>query len=309
MIYQSTIAKAITLTGVGLHSGRNIRMQLRPAEAGNGIVFHRSQGERTVSIEAISANVVDTRLATVIGKSGLTVSTVEHLMAALCALGIDNLNIDIDGPEVPIMDGSAHYFVKAIRKAGLRSLLRSRKFLAIRKPLTVIDGEKRVTVIPSRFFRITADIAFDHPAIGLQHRSVKVTPDFFRRELAAARTFGFLKEVEYLKANGLAQGGSLENAVVIGDEGILNPEGLRFHDEFVRHKILDAIGDFSLSGFPILGHFKTFKSGHDINHQMIEKILATPDAWRLVEFTEKDLQEALLTAPPALAAGFALSEA
>jgi len=309
MIYQCTIANPMTITGIGLHSGQAITMHLRPSEAGNGIVFHRSAGERTVSIEAISANVVDTRLATVIGKSGLTVSTVEHLMAALCALGIDNLNIDIDGPEVPVMDGSANFFVEALQNAGLRSLPRSRKFLAVRKPVTVIAGEKRVTVIPSRFFRVTADIAFDHPAIGLQHRSAKITKEFFRRELAPARTFGFLKEVEYLKANGLARGGSLDNAVVIGDEGVLNPEGLRFHDEFVRHKILDAIGDFSLAGYPILGHFKTFKSGHDINHQMVEKILASPDCWKLVEFTEKDLQEALLAAPPTLAAGLALSEA
>jgi len=309
MIYQCTIAGSTTIRGIGLHSGKMISMTLRPAEAGTGIIFHRSEGERTVSIEAVSANVVDTRLATVLGKSGLTVSTVEHLLAALCALGIDNLHIDIDGPEVPVMDGSAGHFVEAIQQVGIRSLQRSRKFLAIRKPITVIDGEKRVSVIPSRFFRITSDISFDHPAIGFQHRSVKVTKEFFRRELAPARTFGFLKEVEYLKANGLARGGSLDNAVVIGDEGILNPEGLRFQDEFVRHKILDSIGDFSLAGHPILGHFKTFKSGHDINHQMIEKILAATDCWKLVEFTEKDLQEALLSAPPTLATGFALSKA
>ncbi|MEJ2200182.1 MAG: UDP-3-O-acyl-N-acetylglucosamine deacetylase, partial [Desulfuromonadaceae bacterium] len=303
MIYQCTCAQPTTISGIGLHSGQMINMTLRPAEAGTGIVFHRTEGERTVSIEAISANVVDTRLATVLGKSGLTVSTVEHLLAALCAYGIDNLHIDIDGPEVPIMDGSARGFVKVLQQVGLRSLPRSRKFLAIRKPVSVIDGEKRVSVIPSRFFRVTADIAFDHPAIGLQHRSVKVNKELFQRDLAPARTFGFLKEVEYLKANGLARGGSLENAVVIGDEGVLNPEGLRFQDEFVRHKILDAIGDFSLAGYPVLGHFKTYKSGHDINHQIIEKILHSPGCWRLVEFTEKDLQEALLAAPAALASG------
>jgi UDP-3-O-[3-hydroxymyristoyl] N-acetylglucosamine deacetylase len=309
MIYQCTIASSATISGIGLHSGKMINMTLRPAEAGVGIIFHRTEGERTVSIEAISANVIDTRLATVIGKSGLTVSTVEHLMAALCAHGIDNLHIDIDGPEVPVMDGSARRFVEALQRVGIRTLPRSRKFLAVRKPMTVIDGEKRVSVIPSRFFRVTADIAFDHPAIGLQHRSVKMSKELFQRELAPARTFGFLEEVEYLKANGLALGGSLENAVVIGEEGVLNPEGLRFNDEFVRHKILDSIGDFSLAGYPILGHFKTFKSGHDINHQMIDKILASPDCWKLVEFTEKDLQEALLAAPPALASGLALSEA
>ncbi len=309
MIYQCTIASAVEISGIGLHSGKTINMKLRPAEAGTGIIFHRTEGERTVSIEAVSANVVDTRLATVLGKSGLTVSTVEHLLGALSAFGVDNLHIDIDGPEVPVMDGSATAFVKALQKAGLHSLKRSRKFLAIRKPITVIDGEKRVSLIPSRFFRITADIAFDHPSIGLQSKTVKVTREFFQRELASARTFGFLKEVEYLQANGLALGGSLDNAVVIGDEGVLNPGGLRFHDEFVRHKILDSIGDFSLAGSPILGHFKTFKSGHDINHQMVEKILASPDCWKMVEFSEKALQEALLSAPPALAGNLAFSEA
>lgn len=293
MIFQRSINQTVMISGVGLHSGQRINMTLRPAEAGTGIVFHRREGERTVSIEALSANVVDTRLATVIGKGGLSVSTVEHLMAAITAFGIDNLHIDIDGPEVPILDGSALPYVALMRQAGLRRLPRSRKYLAIRKPLTVIDGEKRVTMIPSRFFRLTADIAFDHPCIARQRRTVKLTPELFCRDLAPARTFGFLREVEYLKANGLARGGSLENAVVIGDERILNPEGLRFPDEFVRHKILDAIGDFSLAGFPILGHVKSFKGGHDINHQMVEQLLASPESWKLIEFNDRDLEEAL----------------
>jgi UDP-3-O-[3-hydroxymyristoyl] N-acetylglucosamine deacetylase len=266
---------------------------LRPAEAGTGIVFHRSEGERTVSIEAKSANVIDTRLATVIGKNGLSVSTIEHLMAALAAFDVDNLNIDIDGPEVPIFDGSAAQIVALLKQAGIRSLARSRKYLAIRKPISVIEGEKRVTLIPSRFFRVSADIAFDHPCIGQQHRSVKINAETFARDLAPARTFGFLHEVEYLKANGLARGGSLENAVVIGADRILNTEGLRFPDEFVRHKILDAIGDLNLLGFPLLGHVKTFKGGHEVNHQIVEKILATPEAWKLVEFSDRDLEEAL----------------
>ncbi|BCR04178.1 UDP-3-O-acyl-N-acetylglucosamine deacetylase [Desulfuromonas versatilis] len=309
MIYQCTIAHPVLISGIGLHSGRRINMNLRPADAGTGIVFHRTEGDRTVSIEAISANVVDTRLATVIGKSGLTVSTIEHLMATLTGFGIDNLHIDIDGPEVPVMDGSAAPFVQMIEEAGVRSLPRSRKFLAVRKPMTVIDGEKRVTLIPSRFFRITFDIAFDHACIGLQHRSIKFSPELFRRDIAPARTFGFYKEVEYLKANGLARGGSLENAVVIGEDRILNPEGLRFSDEFVRHKILDSIGDFSLVGYPILGHFKAFKAGHDINHKMVEQILASPDCWKLVEFTEADLKEALRGGVPLIGSELALSEA
>ena len=301
MIFQCTIHQTVMISGVGLHSGQRINMTLRPAEAGTGIVFHRTEGERTVSIEALSTNVIDTRLATVIGKSGLSVSTIEHLMAALTAFGIDNLHIDIDGPEVPILDGSALPYVALLEQAGLRSLPRSRKYLAVRKPMTVIDGEKRATMIPSRFFRLTADIAFDHPCIAQQHRSVKLSTELFCRDLAPARTFGFLREVEFLKANGLARGGSLENAVVIGEERILNPEGLRFSDEFVRHKILDAIGDFSLAGFPILGHIKTFKGGHDINHQMVEQLLAAPEAWRFVEFSDRDLEEALHAGVPVFA--------
>ena len=301
MIFQCTINQSVMLSGVGLHSGQRITMTLRPAEAGTGIVFHRTEGERTVSIEAISANVVDTRLATVIGKGGLSVSTIEHLMAALAAFGIDNLHIDIDGPEVPILDGSALPYVSLLEQAGLRSLPRSRKYLAVRKPVTVIDCEKRVTMIPSRFFRLTADIAFDHPCVAQQRRTVKLSPEIFCRDLAPARTFGFLREVEYLKANGLARGGSLENAVVIGEDRILNPEGLRYPDEFVRHKILDAIGDFSLAGYPILGHVKSFKGGHDINHKMVEHLLASPEAWKLVEFSDRDLEQALHSGVPEFA--------
>ncbi len=284
MVYQQTLRNSVNISGIGLHSGRQINMTLRPANAGDGVVFHRREGERTISIKAISANVIDTRMATVIGKGDLSVSTIEHLMAALAACGIDNLHIDIDGPEVPIMDGSALPFIKILQEAGTRQLSKTRKYLVIRKPITVVDGEKRISLIPSRFFRVSFDIAFDHPCISKQHRSVKVSPTLFRKDLAAARTFGFLREVEYLKANGLARGGSLENAVVIGEDKILNPEGLRFTDEFVRHKIVDAIGDFSLIGYPILGHIKAFKAGHDINHQAVEKILASPDCWQLVEF-------------------------
>jgi len=309
MIFQCTIDNPVSISGVGLHTGRTITMHLRPAVAGTGIVFHRSEGERTVSIPAVSANVVDTRLATVIGRQDLTVSTIEHFMASLASFGIDNLHVDIDGPEVPILDGSAQPYIELLRSAGLRSLERTRKFLAVRKPMTLVDGEKRVTVVPSRFFRITFDIAFDHPCISLQSRSVKLSWNTFCQDVARARTFGFLHEVEYLKSIGLARGGSLENAVVVGEERILNEEGLRFSDEFVRHKILDAIGDFSLVGYPILGHIKAYKAGHDINHQMVEKILASPDSWKLVEFTEEDLSEALRHGVPAFVGGPLTSEA
>ncbi|PLX79897.1 MAG: UDP-3-O-[3-hydroxymyristoyl] N-acetylglucosamine deacetylase [Desulfuromonas sp.] len=309
MIFQSTIAKPLSITGIGLHSGRPVTMLLRPASAGTGIVFHRRAGDRIAAIEATVDNVVDTRMATVLGKQGLTVSTVEHFLAALSVLGIDNLDIDIDGPEVPIMDGSAEPFLDLIREAGICCLQRSRKYLAIRKPVSVIDGEKRVTLIPSRFFRITYDIAFEHPAISLQRRTVKVAPDTFEQEIAAARTFGFLEEVEYLKANGLAQGGSLENAVVINKQGVMNPEGFRYNDECVRHKILDAIGDFSLLGYPLLGHVKAYKAGHDIHCKAVQRVLQDKECWQLVEFSEKDLYEALNSAAPTYATDMALSEA
>ena len=308
MICQTTIARSTAISGIGLHTGQRINMTLRPADAGVGIVFHRQIGDRKVTIEATSENVVDTRLATVIGKGDARVSTVEHLLAALAAYGVDNLHIDIDGPEVPIMDGSAAPFVSVLEEAGLKRHTVSRKFLAIRKPVSVIDGEKRATIIPSRFFRITFDIAFQHPCIALQQRSVKVTTAGFRKELAPARTFGFLKDVESLKAAGLARGGSLENAIVVDDEKILNPEGLRFHDEFVRHKILDAIGDLSLIGYPILGHVRAFKAGHDINHQLVEKIIDTPESWQLLEFSEEYLQAALQMTPT-FATDLALSKA
>ena len=309
MICQTTIANSTTISGIGLHTGERINMTLRPAEASNGIVFHRRLGDRTVTIEATAGNVVDTRLATVLGKGEVRISTVEHLLSALAAYGIDNLHIDIDGPEVPIMDGSAAPFASIIEEAGQRRLAQSRKFLAIRQPVSVIDGEKRVTIIPSRFFRITFDIAFQHPCIALQQRSVKVSSATFRRDLAPARTFGFLRDVETLKAAGLARGGSLENAIVVDDERILNPEGLRFQDEFVRHKILDAIGDLSLIGYPILGHVRAFKAGHDVNHQLVQKLLDTPESWQLLEFSEDDLAKALQLTPQTYTPGLSLSKA
>lgn len=309
MIFQRTIAEQVAISGIGLHTGQRINMLFRPAEAGTGILFHRREDGKTVSIEARSENVVDTRLATVLGRGETRVSTVEHLLATLSAYGIDNLHIDIDGPEVPIMDGSAAPFTSIIEDAGIRNLGESRKFLAIREPISVIDGEKRLSIIPSRFFRVTFDIAFQHPCIALQQRSVKVSAEGFRRELAPARTFGFLRDVEQLKAAGLARGGSLENAIVVDDEKILNPEGLRFQDEFVRHKILDSIGDLSLVGYPILGHVRAYKAGHEINHQLVEKILATPEAWQLLEFNERDIQEALNSTMPAFASDLALSKA
>jgi UDP-3-O-[3-hydroxymyristoyl] N-acetylglucosamine deacetylase len=309
MILQRTIKTSAQITGIGLHSGANINMRLRPASADTGIIFHRREGDRVVVIKAIADNVVDTRLATVLGRDGLTVSTVEHFLAALAACGIDNLHVDIDGPEIPILDGSASPFVKLIENAGIESLDAARRFIAIRKPISIIEGEKRISIIPSRFFRITFDIAFEHKAIALQQYSMKFTTESFQKEIAPARTFGFLHEVEYLKANGLARGGSLENAVVIDDNGVMNPEGLRYHDEFVRHKILDSFGDFSLLGAPMLGHIRAFKAGHDLNAKMVRKLLDNPDHWTYVEFSEAAMQEAQRRSSRAFAVDLAWDKA
>ena len=308
MINQCSIASPIKISGIGLHTGRDIQVTLRPAEAGTGIVFYRHDQNSRVAIKAISSNVISTRMATVLGKEGITVSTVEHLLAALAGTGVDNLHIDIDGPEVPIMDGSAAPFFSAIHRAGIVRLARARKFLSIRTPLTIVEDDKRINIIPSRFFRVSFDISFDHPSISKQHRSIRFSPELFQNELAPARTFGFLREFEQLKASGLALGGSLENAVVLDDRDIINQHGLRFPDEFVRHKILDCIGDFSLLGYPMLGHIRASRTGHDFNHRMVKKILASPDCWKLVEFSEHDLALANSEETCSFAAALSLSK-
>lgn len=294
MAMQKTVNNKITLTGVGVHSGRQTTITLRPAEAGTGIIFHRVDLVPPVSIEAAAANVVNTRLNTTIGKNGAVVSTIEHLMAALRCFGVDNAHIDIDGPEVPIMDGSAAPFVEAMRCAGVKSLSRPKKYLVLKKPVTVAEGDKKVSIIPSRFFKVSFDMHFSHPAVASQFLSMTLSEKEFVAEFAPARTFGFLAEVETLKANGLALGGSLENAVVIGDAGVLNPEGLRFEDEFVRHKILDTVGDLALAGYPILGHVKATRSGHDMNHRLVKELLSRPDCWKLAELVERSEDEVAL---------------
>lgn len=288
MPFQKTVKNKVTFSGIGVHSGKAAEVTLRQAEAGSGITFHRIDMTPPVSIKAIAANVVNTRLSTTIGKNGVIVATVEHLMAALRGCGIDNVHVDINGPEVPIMDGSSAPFVKWIAEAGIKTLGKSRKYLVVKKPVTITDGDKKVTIIPSRYFKISFDMHFNHPVVNNQFRTVKLNEENFSKEIAAARTFGFLAEVETLKANGLAQGGSLENVVVIGNDRILNAEGLRFKDEFVRHKILDAIGDFAMAGYHIIGHVKAYKSGHDLNHKLVSQLLMERDSWQLVELTPQE---------------------
>jgi UDP-3-O-[3-hydroxymyristoyl] N-acetylglucosamine deacetylase len=290
MAFQKTIKNKVAFSGIGLHSGRETEVTLRPAEAGTGIVFHRIDLTPPVSIEARAVNVVNTRLSTTLGKCGAVVATIEHLMAALRGCGIDNAHVDINGPEVPIMDGSAAQFVQGIVEAGTKTLGKPRKYLVVKRPITVTDGDKHVTIIPSRYFKVSFDMRFNHPVVNNQFRTLTFNEESFTEEISAARTFGFFAEVETLKANGLALGGSLENAVVIGNDGILNKEGLRFADEFVRHKILDAIGDLALAGYLIVGHVKAFKAGHDLNHKLVSELLARRDSWEIVELTPKEIE-------------------
>jgi len=285
MIFQQTLGNKATFSGIGLHSGKTIALTLRPAEPGTGIVFHRVDLTPAVSIEARSANVVNTRLSTTIGCGQATVSTIEHLMAALYGCGIDNAHVDINGPEVPIMDGSAACFVDGILKAGTKVSGKPRKYLVLKKPVSVVEGDKKISIIPSRHYKISFDMQFEHRAVRSQFRSMTFSLQGFAKEIASARTFGFLAEVEMLKAHGLALGGSLDNAIVIGEEGVLNPEGLRYSDEFVRHKILDSVGDLALSGHRLIGHVKSTKSGHDLNHKLVTELLKRTDAFALVEFT------------------------
>ena len=279
MFYQRTIKEVIKLEGVGLHSGEQVQMVLCPAPPDTGIVF-LTGGKR---IKAVCDNVGDTSYATTIHDGTTKIRTVEHLLAALAGLSIDNVYVELDGSEVPIMDGSAWPFIEVIREAGITVQGSARRYLKIIKPVTVHEGDKSATLLPSPVSRITYRIDFDHPAISDQSCSMDVEPSTFAEELAGARTFGFMKDVEMLQKAGLARGGSLENAVVMDDEHILNKEGLRYHDEFVRHKMLDAIGDLSLAGMPIIGHLVADKSGHWLNHRLVLEVLSHPDSWMVLE--------------------------
>lgn len=301
---QRTLSQPVTCQGVGLHSGKVVNLTLRPAPADHGIVFVRTDLERPVSIPALSEFVVDTAMATTLGRDGVKVGTVEHLMSALAGLGVDNVRVELDGPEVPVMDGSALHFAELIAGVGTRELDAPRGFLVIKKPVSVVDGDKEASLSPARHFRVSCTIDFKHPAISAQSFEVEVTERGFLRDICRARTFGFLRDVEMLKKHGLARGGSLENAIVMDEKAILNPEGLRFPDEFVRHKILDAIGDVSLFGRPVVGHLKAFKTGHALNHKLVQKVLADPSCFEVVQ--GRGLEVQLMELLPKLAGGLEL---
>jgi len=296
---QRTFRQRASIDGVGLHSGAKVRLTLAPAPPYTGIVFCRDG----VDIPALAENVVDTRLNTSLGWGDTRIGTVEHVLAALCGSGIDNAYVEVEGPEVPILDGSSAPFVQLIHDAGVHEQQRTtRRFVLLRKPVVVGDGDKSAKLLPSRTFRITYTIDFQHPLISDQSYGLVVSERSFQREIARARTFGFKRDVERLHAAGLARGGSLDNAVVVDDFHILNPEGLRFADEFVRHKILDAVGDLALLGMPVIAHFVAVKSGHALNHALVRKALATPDATLVVEpRAAEELHEMQEALAPALA--------
>lgn len=287
VIRQSTLKSAIDCVGVGLHSGARIRMVLQPAPADSGIRFRRTDLAGAPEIPALWSNVVDTRMCSRIAiEDGASVATIEHLMAALAGLGIDNCLIDIDGPEVPVMDGSAAPFVFLIDCAGIAGQSAPRRAIRVLSPVSVARGDARVTIEPANGLSIACTIDFPSAAIARQELALGIDPAVFRAEIARARTFGFAADVDRLRAAGLARGGSLENAVVVDGDRVLNAEGLRFGDEFVRHKILDALGDFHLAGGPVLGLVRSDRGGHELNNLALRALFARPEAWCRVDLTE-----------------------
>jgi UDP-3-O-[3-hydroxymyristoyl] N-acetylglucosamine deacetylase len=279
-IMQKTLATTVSCSGVGVHSGKQVNLTVKPAPANHGIRFTRVDLPSQPCIHARFNKVVDTSLATVIGSEGFIVSTIEHLMASFAGMSIDNALVEVDSYELPIMDGSAGPFSRMLKSAGHEAQETPRVFFIVQEPIELKVGNKFVGVYPSPCFQITYTIEYDHPLIQTQTHSVAITPNNFESEIADARTFGFLHEVEYLKRFGLAQGGSLENALVIDQKNVLNTDGLRFKDEFVRHKILDCIGDFSLLGLPLIGKVVAKRSGHNFNHAFMEKFFEQKNAWQ-----------------------------
>jgi len=284
--YQSTIRKTVHCSGVGLHSGKQIKLTLQPASANTGIRFVRSDIAGKNLVPAFMNRVVDTTMATTISEGVTSVATTEHLLAAVNALAVDNMIIELDGPEVPIMDGSSAPFVDLLLEAGIRQQKSYRRLVKITREISFREADKYISIYPYDGFKVTAEINFNHNFLKRQVYSVSVTPRNFIDEISPARTFGFLGDVAKLQKNGLALGASLQNAVAIDENGILNEEGLRYANEFVRHKIVDIIGDMTLLGCPVLGHIVAYKSGHGQHLKLMKTIAATPEAWEFVELTQ-----------------------
>jgi UDP-3-O-[3-hydroxymyristoyl] N-acetylglucosamine deacetylase len=282
---QRTLRRSITCAGIGLHSGNKVTLSLKPAPVDTGIRFRRFD-LGGLEVPATVRHVGGINHATGLSRDAVRVDTVEHLLAAFVSLGVDNVIVELNSPEVPIMDGSAAPFIYLIQEAGLKQLTAPRRYMKIIRPISLSRGDKRIALYPSDHFKITYSIAFDHPLLRHQSRTVRLTEESFVDEIAPARTFGFLEDVEMMRQQGLALGGSLENAIVIGDTGVLN-NALRFDDEFVRHKILDVIGDMALVGHPIIGHLVAHRGGHALHTEFAARVLDEVDAWMLVEAPTK----------------------
>ena len=291
MLKQRTLRNPIKAVGIGLHTGKNITMELIPAKINSGITFIRTDIDETVLIPAIAENVGDTSLSTALIKDGIKISTIEHLLSAIAGLGVDNCLIKVDGPEVPIMDGSSSPFVFLIQSAGLEEQSALKKFIKVKKEITVTRDDAFASIKPFNGFKVSFKVDFDHPA----HKKLPAEAiiDFsstsFVKEVCRARTFGSVKDMDFLQSQGLALGASVANAIAIGEDGILNEEGLRFDDEFVKHKMLDAIGDLYLLGHNLIGQFSGYKSGHSLNNELLRKILASEDAWEVVTFEDSSI--------------------
>jgi UDP-3-O-[3-hydroxymyristoyl] N-acetylglucosamine deacetylase len=287
MFGQRTLKNSISASGVGLHSGSQITMKVHPAPPGTGIVFRRADLAPPVGIAALATQVSDTRMGTVLQQGDVRISTVEHLMSAFAGLGIDNATVDLTAAEVPIMDGSAGPFVFLLQSAGIAEQNQPKRFVRILRRVEVHDGDKWARFDPYHGFRVNFEIEFDHPIFkhNLSSASMDFSSTLYLKEVARARTFGFMRDLETLRRHNLALGGTLENAIVLDDSKVLNEDGLRYQDEFVKHKILDAIGDLYLLGHSIIGEFSGYKSGHGLNNKLLRELLSQPEAWEIIEFS------------------------
>lgn len=288
MVRQHTLKNIIRATGVGLHSGEKVYLTLKPAPVNTGIVFVRTDLDPVVEIHGDARSVGSTNSATTLCQGDVKVSTVEHLLSAMAGLGVDNAYVEVSASEVPLMDGSASPFVFLLQSAGLEAQSALKKFIRIKKPIRVEDGDKYATLEPHSGFRLSFTIDFQHPAIGedVQHTSFDFSTTTFVKEISRARTFGFMKDLEYFKNNNLARGANMDNTIALDDYRVLNEEGLRYRDELVRHKVLDAIGDLYLLGHSLIGEYKAFKSGHGLNNKLLLTLLAQQDAWEYVVFED-----------------------
>ncbi len=291
MIFQRTVKEMVKTTGVGLHSGNKVTLTIKPAPVNTGIVLVRTDLTPQVAIAAKAEQVRETTMCTaLVNDEGVRISTIEHLFAALAGLGIDNATIEVDAPEIPIMDGSACPWVFLLQSVGIQEQQAAKKYLRIKRPVRVEAGDKWAELVPFNGFKVDFTIDFNHPEIARsqQHMVMDFSSSAFIRDISRARTFGFMRDIEYLRANNLALGGSMENAVVLDEYRVLNPDGLRYEDEFVKHKILDAFGDLYVAGHAIVGEFRAFKTGHALNNQLVRALLAEQDAWELVSYESEE---------------------